>query len=196
MCLSPIYSQTHLQSCKVSLNMIKHIRKPIFLNNVIYLFTFGCSGSLLLWGLFSSGGVWASPWDGFSGCRAWAQGCMGFSSWGTLSCLAGVEHVRSSQTRGQIHVSCICRQILYPWATREAPGNLLITLFPWRYPLFLCSFTSDLLEGLLQSCGPRTDFGHHPGYSLHLLLVLGPLFPGSYDIAFLKAAHPWLLVYI
>ena len=28
--LSPIYSQTHLQSCKVSLNMIKHIRKPIF----------------------------------------------------------------------------------------------------------------------------------------------------------------------
>ena len=79
-CLSPIYSQTHLQSCKVSLNMIKHIRKPIFLNNVIYLFTFGCSGSLLLWGLFSSGGVWASPWDGFSGCRAWARGCMGFSS--------------------------------------------------------------------------------------------------------------------
>ena len=112
-----------------------------FFYNVIYLFTFGCAGSLLLWGLFSSGGVWASPWDGFSGCRAWARGCMGFSSRGTLSCSAGVGHVGSSQTRGQIHVSCIRRQILYPWATREAPGNLLITFFPWKHPLFLCSFT-------------------------------------------------------
>lgn len=29
--LSPICSQTHLQSCEVSLNMIKHIRPPIFI---------------------------------------------------------------------------------------------------------------------------------------------------------------------
>ena len=61
-CLSPIYSQTHLQSCKVSLNMIKHIRKPIFLNNVIYLFTFGWlrPGMASLVAERGLEGVWAS----------------------------------------------------------------------------------------------------------------------------------------
>ena len=92
--LSPIYSQPHLQSCKLSLNVIKHIRRPFLFNNFIYVFTFGCAGSWLLCWLFPSGGEWrllsrcgvrASPWDSFSGCRAWAPGCLGFSSWGTLA---------------------------------------------------------------------------------------------------------------
>ena len=91
-----------------------------FFYNVIYLFTFGCAGSLLLWGLFSSGGVWASPWDGFSGCRAWARGCMGFSSRGTLSCSAGVGHVGSSQPRGQISVFWLTGGFfITDWAARE-----------------------------------------------------------------------------
>ena len=56
--LSPICSQTHLQSCEVSLNMIKHIRPPIFFYSFLYLFTFDCAGSSLLCGLSSSGCEW------------------------------------------------------------------------------------------------------------------------------------------
>ena len=32
----------------------------------------------------------------------------------------------SSQPRDQTHVSCIDRQILYPWATREAPNKWIL----------------------------------------------------------------------
>ena len=35
--------------------------------------------------------------------------------------LAAPWHVGSSRIRNQTHASCIGRQILYPWATREAP---------------------------------------------------------------------------
>ena len=54
-----------------------------------YLLIFGCIGSLLLGGLFTSCGeqgllyscgAWASHSSGFSCCRARAQGCKGFSS--------------------------------------------------------------------------------------------------------------------
>ena len=48
-------------------------------NNFIYLFTFGCSGSLLLHGLFSSCGQWGL----LSSCRAQALGHMFFSNWGS-----------------------------------------------------------------------------------------------------------------
>ena len=34
--------------------------------------------------------------------------------------LAAPQHVESSQTRGQTHVSCISRQILNQWTTRKA----------------------------------------------------------------------------
>ena len=54
----------------------------------VYLFIFGCSGSLLLHRLFSSRGewgllpscTWASHCSGFSCCIAWALGPQGFSS--------------------------------------------------------------------------------------------------------------------
>ena len=57
----------------------------------IYLFIFGCAGSSLLGGLFSSCGkqgslsscgVWAFHCSGFSCCAAQSPGCVGFSSCG------------------------------------------------------------------------------------------------------------------
>ena len=63
---------------------------------------------------------------------------LGLSNWGSpealehrldhLWCLGLVAlwHVESSQTRDWTHVPCICRWILYHWATQEAP--LLIFL--------------------------------------------------------------------
>ena len=48
-----------------------------------FLFIFGCAGSLLLRGFFSSCGMKASPCGGFSGCRAQALEHVGFSRlWG------------------------------------------------------------------------------------------------------------------
>ena len=40
--------------------------------------------------------------------------------------LLAPRHVGSSQTRDPTHVSCIGRQILYHWATREAPDDTLV----------------------------------------------------------------------
>ena len=42
-----------------------------------YLFIFGCTGSSLLLGLFSSCGAWASSCSGFSCCGAQALGLVG-----------------------------------------------------------------------------------------------------------------------
>ena len=49
----------------------------------VILFIFGCAGSFLLLGLFSSCGMQASHCDGFSSCGAWTLGYVGFSSCGT-----------------------------------------------------------------------------------------------------------------
>ena len=59
---------------------------------------------------------------------------LGFSSYGSRalehrlsSCCHGLScsrHVGCYQTRGGTSVSCIGRQILYGWATREAPGRI------------------------------------------------------------------------
>ena len=49
-----------------------------YYNLFIYLFIFGCAGSLLLCGLFSSCGEWGL----LSGCGAWASHCGGFSCCG------------------------------------------------------------------------------------------------------------------
>ena len=51
---------------------------------MVILFIFGCPGSSLLSGLFSSCSVQASHCNGFFDCGAWALGHMGFnncSSW-------------------------------------------------------------------------------------------------------------------
>ena len=96
-----------------------------------------CAGSPLLHRLFSScsepgaalynGSLWACRCGWWPLCRAWNPGCLGLSSfklWNTDSVwqtgLVAPWHGGSSQTRAQTHVSCIGRQILYHWATREA----------------------------------------------------------------------------
>ena len=86
------------------------------------------------WGILSSCGVWASRCSGFS-CEAQALECMGFSSCGSRALahrlssggaqtgLVVPRHVWSSRIRDWTWVSCIGRQILYHWATREASSS-------------------------------------------------------------------------
>ena len=86
-------------------------------------------------GRLSSEGAKASHSSGFSCCAARAHGCAvqalvtaarglrSGSSWAQqLWCpgLVALRHVGSSPTRDRTHVSCIGRQILHHWATREA----------------------------------------------------------------------------
>ena len=99
---------------------------------------FGSVGSMLLPGLFSSCSEWGPPpscsarsshCGGLSCCRAQALGHTGFSScsmWAQKLGLTGLgtpRHVWSSWNRDWTHVSCIGRQVLCHWATRDAPQN-------------------------------------------------------------------------
>ena len=72
--------------------------------------------------------LWASRCGGFSCCRAWALGLVGFRSYSSQavghrlsSCVHGlvVAGVGSFQTRGWTCVPCIDKWILNPWTTRE-----------------------------------------------------------------------------
>ena len=101
----------------------------------IYLFIFGCIGSLLLGSGFlllqRAGAIhccstWASHCGGFSCCGALGSRRAGFSSCGTraqqLWCtgLAALRHVGSSRTKTRTRVPCIGRLILNHCTTREA----------------------------------------------------------------------------
>ena len=92
----------------------------------IYVFVFGCAGSLLLPGLFSTCGDW---WL-HSSCGAQASHRSGFFCCGALACglrisrcrdSVALPHVGSSRTRDRTHVSCTGRWIPYRWATRDVP---------------------------------------------------------------------------
>ena len=70
-----------------------------FFNNLKNLYIFGCAGSLLLggffsscseWGLFSSSGARVSPISGFSR-GAWALEHAGFGSCGSLALEPGLS---------------------------------------------------------------------------------------------------------
>ena len=105
---------------------------------LFYLFIFGCAGSLLLCGLprvvasgaYSGCSVQASRCDGFSHCRTELLGMWpsvvaapGLYSAGIIVGVHGLSCspvLGSSRTRDQTGVSCIGRQTLYHWATREA----------------------------------------------------------------------------
>ena len=115
------------------------------------LFCYGCAGSLLLCGLFSSCGerghlsrcVRASHCVGFSCRGAQALGCTGSRSrhtWAKQSQLppstaqaqelaylglGTLQNVRSSQIRDRTSTSCIGRWILYHQTTREAHHFLI-----------------------------------------------------------------------
>ena len=101
---------------------------PRYLSKLfIYLFIFGCTGSLLLLRL-----LWLQPAGATLLCGMQALHCYAFSCCGAqaLDCwlsslwytgLVVLHHVGSSQIRDWTHVSCIGRWILCHWATREAP---------------------------------------------------------------------------
>ena len=142
---------------------------PIIL--FIYLFMFGCAGSSLLWGLFSSCSKWgllivvASL---VSCCRA-----RGLSSFGSLTLRAQAQelwytglvapwHVWPSQTRDWTHVFHIGRWILHHWATMEAQKSflsrtaILISGSPLgtscfkSFFFFFCKCSQHLIRGPLQ----------------------------------------------
>ena len=112
-----------------------------------YLFIFGCTRYSLLHELFSSCSEQDQPFNchmqasychGLSCCRAQALGHAGFSSCsmqtqqllpsGSRAQVQQLWHrglvtlwnVGSSQIRDRTCVSCLGRQVLYHWATREA----------------------------------------------------------------------------
>ena len=102
----------------------------------IYLFIFGCVGSLFLcegflqlrWaGATLHCGAQASHCRGLSRCGAQAPDSQ--AQWLWLTSLVVSRHVGSSQTRAQTRVPCIGRQILNHGATREAPTALLILTY-------------------------------------------------------------------
>ena len=67
---------------------------------------------------------------GSSSCDSWAQSLWFPGSRAQAQCLwctglVTLWHVRSSRPKNWTHISYIGRQILYPWATREALGTLL-----------------------------------------------------------------------
>ena len=73
------------------------------------------------WGLPSRCSVWASRCGSFSGCGVWALGHAGSS--GCAYGLSCSRHAESSLTRYRTRISCIGRQLLNPWTTREVPGT-------------------------------------------------------------------------
>ena len=122
----------------------------IFLEKIIvfiYLFLVvqglhSCSGFSLVKrkrGLFSSCRVWASHCSGFSRHGVLALGCAGFGDCRHRGSFVMVPRLQSTVSgvvaqglscseacgifQDSTHVSCIGRQILYPWAMREAPHN-------------------------------------------------------------------------
>ena len=113
-----------------SVNILKKNKTELTVfHNFIYLFlaVLGLSCSLH----HSLSSVQASHCGGFSCCRARALGHADFSSCRLWALEHGPNiwwkgfidprYVGSSWIRDQTPVSCIGRQILYCWATREAP---------------------------------------------------------------------------
>ena len=107
-------------------------------NNFIHVFYFWLCWVLVHeffsgWGkreLLCSRSAWASHCSGCSCCRAQAVGARapvvaapGLHSTGSVVVVYGLvalQHVQSSLARDRTRGSCIDRQILYHWTTREA----------------------------------------------------------------------------
>ena len=103
----------------------------LWLFKIVYSFIFGCNMSSLLHGLFSRCGERGL----LSGCRAQASHFGGFSCCDAPAPCAQtsavvVHGLRCSTTceifpnQGSNHATCIGRQILYHWTTREVPDFL------------------------------------------------------------------------
>ena len=137
MCLLTIFTSSLK---KYLFKSIPHPPRLFFFFFLRILFIFDCSGSSLLrvlfsgWGYTSGCHAWASHCDGFSCCRAQALGHVSLSSCGPWAQklwhtgLVAPWHAGSSQIRYQMFVSCIGRQILYHWTTREEPPYAFFNL--------------------------------------------------------------------
>ena len=60
-----------------------------------------------------------TEWGLLSSCRAWGLGCVGFSSCAQAQSLHGMWNLPGPGT--ELDVCCTGRQIVYYWATKEAP---------------------------------------------------------------------------
>ena len=134
-----------------------------FFSKLIYLFIFGCVGSLLLRtgflqlrraGATLRCGARASHCSGFSCCGAralgapasvvvatraqqlWLAGSRANAQQLWCTGLVAPRHVGSSQTRARTPVPCFGRRILNHCATREV-HTLGIFMFSWQISLFI-----------------------------------------------------------
>ena len=84
-------------------------------------------------GSLSSRGTWASHCCGFSCCGAWTPECW-FSSCGAWA--VSPWHEGSSLAGDQTHVSCVTKQILNHWTTREDSALILFNGTLWWIEYF------------------------------------------------------------
>ena len=112
--------------------------------------------------------------SGFSYCRAWALGCVGFSNcsrraqWLWYMGVVVQWHVQSSRTRDRTCVLCIGWRILNHWASR---GVLELSLnpCPCDFPTSPCSHFN---ENLSKICFNGTLLSKHGATRSSLLLLL------------------------
>ena len=129
---------------------INHQRKGIneqrlLFEFILFLFIFGCVGSLLLHGGCSSL-QWASHCGGFYCCGARAPGTR--ASVVVAHGISCSRHVGSSRNRARTRVPCIGRRILNHCATREAPCisflTILFVIWFWAFIFFSYSINKKL----------------------------------------------------
>lgn len=108
-----LIQQFHFQKFILKLykqgQIFRHLLPHSFLkNNSTYLcLIFGCAGSSLLRGLFSSCSTWAPHCGGFCCCRAQALGRSGFGSCGTWAQIVAVPRLQSTGSGVGAHsLSC------------------------------------------------------------------------------------------
>ena len=73
--------------------------------------------------------------------------------------LAALRHLGSSWTRDRTHVSCIGRQILYHWTTREAPSSIFFFLN--NIKLDSVVFLKELRRNSISECFSLSPWWSH-----------------------------------
>ena len=121
---------------------------------IFYLFIFYCTESLFLHKPFSSCGTRASHCGagalghaGFNGCSSQDPG-HGLNNSDTWF-LAAPQHVASSWIRDETHISCIGRQILHHWATREAQGCIFLNQMSLLMIFCTLQFSGSIMSNSL-----------------------------------------------
>ena len=89
------------------------------------------------------------------------------------------RHVRFSPIRDRIHVSCISRQILYCWVTREDPSREML--------LFRCPVVSNSSQ---PQGGSQASLSLTVSWSLPKFMFIASVMPSSHLILW----HPLLLL--